>query len=102
MRSCYNIWLKHLAFSALLNRTDKLSLYLEAFVKAFIVSNLKLFNNIELLFDGKVWYNKEAILGLFGNLRKLERLKAELKSQKLPGERARLNGEIKKVMGELR
>jgi hypothetical protein len=93
---------QYLAFDALLNKSDKLSLYLEATVKAYIVSNPKLFSGIDLLLDGKVWYNKEATLVLFGRLLELERLKCELKSEKLPGVKVRLNGEIKEIIERLR
>jgi len=90
-----------LAFGALLNKSDKLSLYLEATVKAFIISHPKLYSGIEQLLDRKLWYNREDILLLFGRLLELQRLNGELKAEKLPGARARLNGEIKRVIGEL-
>ena len=93
---------QYLAFGALLNKSDKLSLYLEATVKAFIVSNLKLFNNIGSFLDKKLWYNKNEMFELFGRLKTLERLNAELKAEKLPGNKAKLNGEIKKVLEGLR
>jgi hypothetical protein len=89
---------QRLAFNALLNRADKLSLYLEATVKAFIVSHPKLYNGIEGLLDLKLWYNRENILYLFGRLLELLRLNTELKVEKLPGERAKLNGEIKSMI----
>ena len=93
---------RHLAFDALLNKTDKLSLYLEATVKAFIISHPKLYSGIEGLLDRKLWYNRKEILALFGRLLELLRLNAELKAEKLPGERARLNGEIKGILEELK
>ena len=91
-----------LAFGALLNKSDKLSLYLEATVKAFIVSNPKLYGGIEELLDRKLWYNREEIQGLFGKLLELSRLNAELKAEKLPGAKARLNGDIKKIIEGLK
>ena len=93
-----------LAFGALLNKSDKLSLYLEATVKAFIVSHSKLYNGIEKLVDenSEVWYNRGEVLVLFEKLLKLQRLMTAARAEKLPGERARLNGEIKRVLEELR
>ena len=93
---------RHLAFGALLNRSDKLSLYLEATVKAFIISNSYLYSGVETLLDGKAWYNRADIMALFGRLLELQRLNVELKAEKLPGERARLNGEIKRLMEGLK
>lgn len=89
---------QNLAFGVLLNKTDKLSLYLEAMVKAFIISHPKLYSGIEDLLDRKLWYNREEILALFGRLLELQRLNAELKTEKLPGERAKLTGKIKKLI----
>jgi len=90
---------QRLAFGALLNKTDKLSLYLEATVKAFILSHSKLYSGIEDLLDQKLWYNRENILSLFGKLLELLRLDIELKTRKLPSERAKLKGEIKNMIG---
>ena len=86
---------QHLAFGSLLNRADKLSLYLEATIKAFIISNPKLYSGIEELLDLKLWYNREDILVLFEQLLGLARLKTGLKAENLPGERAKLITEIK-------
>jgi len=93
---------KYLAFSALLNKNDKLSLYIEAMVKAFIVSHPKLYSGIDELLERKLWYNREDILALFGRLLELVRLNVELKTEKLPGTRAKLNGDIKLLLEMLR
>ena len=93
---------KRLAFGALLNKTDKLSLYLEAAVKAFIISNPKLYNGIEKLLDKKLWYNREDMFVLFGRLLELLRLKTELKAEKLPGERAKLMSGIKALTSPIK
>ena len=92
---------KHLAFGVLLNKTDKLSLYLEATVKAFIISHPKLYSGIEELLDRKLWYNRKEIMGVFGRLLELLRLKNELKAEKLPGERAKISGKIKLILNDL-
>lgn len=92
---------RSLAFGALLNKTDKLCLYLEAMVKAYIVSNPYLYSGMDGLLDSKVWYNKGEIIALFGRLKELERLNGELKAEKLSGNRAKLNGEIRKTIEEL-
>jgi len=50
---------QHLALDNLKNKNDKLSLYLEAAVKAYIISNLSLFSGMEALLDGRRWYNRD-------------------------------------------
>ena len=86
---------KYLSYDALRNKTDKLSLYLEATVKAFIISNPKLYSGTLELLEKKLWYNRDEVLALFDKLLELKRLNEELKVEKLPGERAKLMGEIK-------
>jgi len=93
---------RYLAFNALLNKNDKLSLYLEATVKAFIISNQYLYSGMDSLLDSKIWYNRDEILALFGQLKELERLNMELKTEKLPGNRAKISGGIKKIMEGLK
>ena len=92
---------QYLAFDALRNKTDKLNLYLEVAVKAFIISNPNLYSGIDELLDRKLWYNRADILALFGRLLELSQLNAALKTEKLPGERAKLSGEIRKIKEEL-
>lgn len=96
-----NKLVQYLSFGALLNKSDKLSLYLEAMVKAYIISHPKLYSGIEGLLDSKVWYNRDDVLVLFEKLLELERLKAELKVTALPADKARLNGDIKGIITKL-
>jgi len=91
---------KHLTFDSLKNKSDKLSLYLEATIKAYIISNLSLFSGMKDLLDGKVWYNRNDMLILFKQLKELEQLNGELKTEQQPGKRMKLNMEIKKMIGE--
>lgn len=93
---------RYLVFGALLNKTDKLSLYLEAAVKAFIISKPYLYSGMDGLLDSKAWYNKVEIIALFERVKELERLNGELKAEKSPGNRARLNGEIKRSIEKIR
>jgi hypothetical protein len=93
---------QYLAYGALLNKTDKLSLYLEAMVKAFIISHPKLYSGIEELLDRKLWYNRGEVLVLLDRLNELVRLNAAVKMEKLPGERAKLLKEIKTLIEEIK
>jgi len=92
---------QYLAFDALLNKSDKFSLYLEATVKAFIISHPKMYNRIDELLDRKLWYNREDMLILFNQLIDLETLKEKAKTEKLSVERAKLSGDIKRLLEEL-
>lgn len=93
---------KYLSFDTLRNKTDKLSLYLEANVKAFIISNPKLYSGIDELLEKKLWYNRDEVLALFERLLELKRLNEELKAEKLPGERAKMINTIKEAIRNIK
>ena len=89
----------YLSYGKLLNITDKLSLYIEAVVKAFIISHPKLYSGVLEWLDRKLWYNRGEVLELFNKLLELQRLNADLQAEKLPGEKAKLMSDIKsKIM----
>lgn len=92
----------HLSFGELKNKTDKLGMYLEATVKAFIISNLNLYSGLEQLLSSKLWYNRSVVLSRFGTLKELARLNSELKTEKLPGEKAKLIGRIKALQASIK
>ena len=89
---------QYLSFGKLQNKSDKLSLYLEATVKAFIISNASLYNGVDALLDRKLWYNLTEILALFAKLQELMRLNTALKAEKLSGEKAKLITTIKTLI----
>ena len=93
---------QYLAFGSLLNKSDKLSLYLEATVKAFIISHPKLYSGVEELLERKLWYNRNDVIALFERLLELVRLNSEFKVEKLPGNRTKLMSEIKHLIDGLR
>ncbi len=88
---------EHLDFEYLKCKKDKLSLYLEATVKAFIISNMNLYSGMENLMESKAWYNQSEFIALFEKLKELARLNKELEATKLPGEKVKLIGVFKKL-----
>jgi len=66
-----------LAFPALVNRTSKRDLYLEAMTKALLLDHPKLFIGAHKLLDAKLWYRGESIIVLYHQLTQIQSLKRE-------------------------
>lgn len=91
----------YLDYKNLKTKTNKLCLYLEVMIKAYIISNITLYKGMITLLDSNVWYNTDDVIGLFEILKKLEILKEELSNSILPGEKTKRNIEIKKLIQKL-
>lgn len=92
---------EYLDFDAIKNRTDKLNYYLEAMVKAFLISHLDLFSGIRPLLDDKIWFNLPDFMVVFAQMKELVRLHKELELAQLPAEKAGLIGKIKALQEEI-
>ena len=91
-----------LAFPALVNRTSKRDLYLEAMAKAFLLDHPKLFIGAHKVLDAKLWYRGESIIILYHQLTQLQSLKREKLLAKSNATKAKLNTQIKAAIDELK
>jgi hypothetical protein len=92
---------EYASWDALRGKSDKLTLYTEVLVKAFITSNLNLFSGMERLLSGNVWYNRKDTLALFTKLKDLQETKLAADREPLPGERAKLLGKVRQIIKEI-
>ena len=90
-----------LAFPALVNRTSKRDLYLEAMTKALLLDHPKLFIGAHKLLDAKLWYRGESIIVLYHQLTQIQSLKREKLLAKSNAAKAKLNTQIKTAINEL-
>jgi hypothetical protein len=91
-----------LAFPALVNRTSKRDLYLEAMTKAFLLDHPKLFIGADKLLDAKLWYRGESIIVLYEQMVSLRSLKAGKSSAKTNAEKSRINESLKAEIGRIK
>jgi len=91
-----------LTFPALVNRTSKRDLYLEAMTKALLLDHPKLFIGADKLLDAKLWYRGESIIALYHKLTQLQSLKREKLLAKANAAKAKLNTQIKTAIDELK
>lgn len=90
-----------LEFNEVISKKDKVSYYYELAIKAYIISNLKLYNNVSFLLNSKIWYNFEKTNVLFKNLKSIETLKNNLNHTDDIIEKMKINSEIKSTIGEI-
>ena len=91
-----------IAFPALVNRTTKRDLYLEAMTKALLLDHPKLFIGAHKLPDAKLWYHGESIIALYDKLTQLQSLKREKLLAKSNANKAKLNTQIKTAIDALK
>lgn len=90
---------KYIDYEGILNATSKLAFYMEISVKAFILSNLKLYSKAEQLVQiKKLWFNLDEIEELFQMLLKIQHLKEELKRTSMPSDKAKINTELRSLI----
>lgn len=92
---------QYIAYDKILNKSNKMTYYQEMAAKAYILSNMQLFSGTQALLDSKVWYDAEKVAVLFDKLKHIEQLKKEVRQSVETAEQARLNGEIKRLIGEI-
>lgn len=68
---------EHIDIRRLLNKQDKLALYMEILVKIYILNCQELQQHWVRFLTSKVWYNAEQVIGLYHHLKEIELLKAK-------------------------
>ncbi|WP_249030222.1 DUF4391 domain-containing protein [Tannockella kyphosi] len=86
----------HLALDNLIGKQNKVTTYLEMYVKAYILTNSKVYaNSKEFLMRKDIWYSESKVRKLYANLRGLELLKLSLVKASGNIEKVKLNKKIK-------
>lgn len=85
-----------LDFDNIIGTQNKQIFYQEMYIKAYILTNNKLYKNIEELLQRKdIWHNENKAVEVYSNLRKLELLKASLTKINNNREIIKVNKEIR-------
>lgn len=90
----YLLYEKYLNFSSLKNRNNKLELYIESMVKAYIISNRQSFKNYKVLLESDIYYNLESTLVFYNLLKKIINTNLGLKNKKITAEKIDLNKKL--------
>lgn len=93
---------KYLNFDNIRNKNDKLSFYMELYVKSYIISNGKLYSGIKGFLDSSIWYNLNDVICIYKKMKCIENLKQEMKKVCTNSEKIKINFRLKSLMDELK
>ena len=88
-------------FSSAVNRTTLFSWYVEMMVKCYILTNRNVWSGMEKVLSSPVWYNTDAVLELFADLKALVSLTAERRKSQTMSDSLRLNADLKKLYAKI-
>ena len=93
---------KFLDINKVLNNSNKVCLYDEVYIKAFIIENRKLINNFIDLLKSKVYYELENMNNLYGVLIRLIQCENNLNKTSIISEKIYMNNKKKILLKEIR
>ena len=92
-----------LAFENLIGRQNKVTTYLEMYVKAYILTNSKVYaDSKDFLSRKDIWHSESRVREMYANLRELELLKLSLVKASGNIEKIKINKEIKLMIEKLK
>lgn len=85
----------YINFENIISKQNKVTFYLEMYVKAYILTKDKVYLGAKDVLDNKeFWYSKNKVRGFYENLRKLELLKLSLFKASSNADKVKINKEI--------
>jgi hypothetical protein len=88
-------------FDKLINKSNKMSMYMEMMTKAYIISYSSLWSRSKALLVSKAWYNVEDVLSIFNQYKRIVQLQNDKKAAKTVSEQAKINSELKAIFSIL-
>lgn len=90
-----------LLYENIKNKNNKRSFYMELMIKAYILNNSKLIQDLTTIFDTNIWYNEAKKIEFFCKLKELQCLKEKQAKTVVAQEKVELNTRMKNLIGEL-
>lgn len=98
-RGLYN---KFLDIDKIINNSNKVCLYYEVYIKAFVIENRKLINDFVVFLESKVYYEFENMISLYDVLVELMQCEENLKKVNIISEKIEVNGKKKALLEKLK
>lgn len=92
---------RNLDFTTIKNTTNKYNFYYEIFLKAYIITNNKIYSNVKRFLNMPIWYDIIKVKELYELLSNLELKKEQVKRSISNSEKMRLNQEIRLLIDRL-
>ncbi len=93
---------KYLNYLDIKNKTNKRYFYTELLIKTFVADNIKLISNLNLVFDGKLWYNEEQKINFYFKLKELKKLSVLITTVNTAKEKVLINNKIKILIEDIK
>ena len=90
-----------LLYENIKNKNNKRSFYMELMIKAYILNNSKLIQDLTTIFDTNIWYDEAKKIEFFSKLKELQGLKDKQAKTVIAQEKVELNTKMKNLIGEL-
>lgn len=90
-----------LLYENIKNKNNKRSFYMELMIKAYVLNNSKLIQDLTTIFDTNIWYNEAKKIEFFCKLKELQGLKDKQAKTVIAQEKVELNTRMKNLIGEL-
>lgn len=94
-------YLKTIGFNGVINKANKKVFYQEMYLKNFIKTNNKLYQNINSLLGKNFWYDEQKTSKVLSKLKELERLKKQQSEVHINIEKIKIQKQIKQILDEL-
>ena len=94
-------FLKELSADNIKNQTNKVAFYVEMYVRAYILTNDKVYANAKSFLMKPIWYSENKVFEVYNLLLDLARNKEKVQKATTNSEKMQLNQEIRKLISEL-
>lgn len=91
-----------LLYDNIKNKNNKRSFYMELMIKAYILNNSKLIQDLTTIFDTNIWYNEEKKIEFFYKLKELQGLKDKQSKTVIAQEKVELNTKMKNLIEKIK
>ena len=90
-----------LLYENIKNKNNKRSFYMELMIKAYVLNNSKLIQDLTTIFDTNIWYNEAKKIEFFCKLKELQGLKDKQAKTVVAQEKVELNTRMKNLIRDL-
>lgn len=87
----------YIYFDRLKNTTNKLALYSEIMVKAYVISNENLWSKWQNIIDSNIWYNQSNTMKIFDILKEIKDIKSKQSKVNNTADNIKLNKQLMKL-----
>lgn len=90
-----------LSYAQLVNKTNKVNLYVEAYAKQYMLKNEKAYADMEQIMRLPIWYDTKKVLHLYSVLKQIVMRKEKITTVNSNAEKVKLNQEIKVLLAQI-